>query len=88
MSNRDPLAAEVLVTTEISAEEKHAIVDAFCALDVAVRIRMIPTRRGLEQLHWLVLATLPLHAFLSGLGAACSGRRPGAETAGWPSGRC
>lgn len=33
---------------------------------------MVPTRRGLEQLHWLVLAALPLHAFLSGLGSAAA----------------
>ena len=28
--------------------------------------------RGSEQLHWLVLAALPLHAFLSGLGSAAA----------------
>jgi xanthine dehydrogenase molybdopterin-binding subunit B len=33
---------------------------------------MVPTRRGSEQLHWLVLAALPLHAFLSGLGSAAA----------------
>jgi hypothetical protein len=33
---------------------------------------MISARRGLEQLQWLVLATLPLHAFLSGLGSAAA----------------
>ena len=72
MSNRDPLAAEVLVTAEVSAEEEWAIVEAFRALNVAARTRMVPTRRGLEQLHWLVLAALPLHAFLSGLGSAAA----------------
>ncbi len=72
MSNRDPLAAEVLITAEVSAEEEQAIVEAFRALDVAARTRMVPTRRGLEQLHWLVLAALPLHAFLSGLGSAAA----------------
>ncbi len=72
MSDHDPLAAEVLVTAEVSAEEEQAIVEAFRALDVAARTRMVPTRRGLDQLHWLVLATLPLHAFLSGLGSAAA----------------
>ena len=72
MSSRDPLAAEVLVTAEVSAEEERAIVEAFHVLDVAARTRMVPTRRGLDQLHWLVLATLPLHAFLSGLGSAAA----------------
>lgn len=70
MRNSNPLAAEVLVTAEISAEEEQAIVEAFRSLGVAARTRMVPTRRGLEQLHWLVLATLPLQAFLSGLGSA------------------
>lgn len=42
------------------------------ALAIAARTRMVPTRRGLEQLHWLVLAALPLHAFLSGLGSAAA----------------
>ncbi len=72
MSNSDPLAAEVLVTAEVSADEEQVIVEAFRALDVAARTRMVPTRRGLEQLHWLVLAALPLHAFLSGLGSAAA----------------
>lgn len=72
MSNSDPLAADVLVTAEASAEEERAIVEAFCALGVAARTRMVLTLRGLEQLHWLVLATLPLHAFLSGLGSAAA----------------
>lgn len=53
MNNRDPLAVEVLVTAEVSAEEEQAIVEAFRVLDVAARTRMVPTRRGLEQLHWL-----------------------------------
>ncbi|MGH3769901.1 MAG: hypothetical protein ACRDRW_00630 [Pseudonocardiaceae bacterium] len=72
MSRSASLAAEVLVTAEVSAEEEQAIVDAFRALDVAARTRMVSTRRGLEQLQWLVLATLPLHALLSGLGSAAA----------------
>jgi hypothetical protein len=72
MSNRSPLAGEVLVAAEISAEEEQAIVETCRALGVAARTRVVPTRRGLEQLHWLVLATLPLHALLSGLGSAAA----------------
>lgn len=72
MSNSEPLAAEVLVTAGISAVEEQKIVEAFRALGVAARTRMVPTRRGLDQLHWLALATLPLHAFLSGLGSAAA----------------
>lgn len=72
MSNSDPHAAQILVSAEFSAAEEQEIVEAFRALDVAVRIRMVPARRGLEQLQWLVLAALPLHAFLSGLGSAAA----------------
>jgi hypothetical protein len=72
MSDSGPLAAEILVTAEVSAEEEQTIVEAFRALDIATRTRMVPTHRGLEQLQWLVLATLPLHALLSGLGSAAA----------------
>ncbi len=72
MNDSGPLAAEILVTAEASAEEEQAIVEAFRALDIATRTRMVPTHRGLEQLQWLVLATLPLHALLSGLGSAAA----------------
>lgn len=72
MNNSDPRAAEVLITAEVSAEEEQAIVEAFRALGVAARARMVPTRRSLEQLQWLVLAALPLHAFLSELGSAAA----------------
>ncbi|MGH3828946.1 MAG: hypothetical protein ACRDRS_00620 [Pseudonocardiaceae bacterium] len=65
-------AAEVLVTAEVSAEEEQAIVDAFRALDVVARTRLVPARRGLDQLPWLVLATLPLHAFLERLGSVAA----------------
>jgi hypothetical protein len=72
MSSRDLLAAEVLVTADVSAEEEQAIVETFRALDVTARTRMVPTRRDLEQLQWLVLAALPLHAFLSEVGSAAA----------------
>lgn len=69
MARPDPLAAEVLVTAEVSREQEQAIVKAFDALGVTARARTVPTRRGVGELQWLVLATLPLHAFLSGLGS-------------------
>ncbi len=72
MSNSDPLAAEILVTAEASAEVELALIEIFRSLGVAPRTRIVPTRRGLDQLYWLVLAALPLHAFLSGLGAAAA----------------
>jgi hypothetical protein len=68
MSDPHLLAAEVLVTSDVPAEHEPAIIDAFRAVGVTARIRMAPTRRGVEDLPWLVLATLPLQAFLTGLG--------------------
>jgi hypothetical protein len=44
-------------------------VAAFDALGVTARARTVSTGRGVGDLRWLVLATLPLHAFLSGLGS-------------------
>ena len=69
MTRPDSLAAEILVTAEVSPEREQAIVEAFDALGVTARARTVPTRRGAEELQWLVLATLPLHGFLSGLGS-------------------
>ena len=69
MARPDSLAAEILVTAEVSPEQEQAIVEAFGALGATFRARTVPTRRGARELQWLVLATLPLHAFLSGLGA-------------------
>ena len=68
MPRPDSLAAEILVTAEVSPEQEQAIVETFGALGVAARARTVPTRRGVGELQWLVLATLPLHAFLTALG--------------------
>lgn len=72
MSDIDPLAAEVLVTAEVSARDEQTIVEIFRDLDVIAHPRMVPTRRGMMGLEWVVLATLPLHALLSGFGSAAA----------------
>ena len=69
MARPDQLAAEILLTAEVTPERERAIVEAFGALGVTGRARTVPTRRGVGELQWLVLATLPLHAFLSSLGS-------------------
>jgi hypothetical protein len=63
------LAAELLVTADVPPDEEQAIVEAFGALGVAASARVVPTRRGVADLQWLVLAALPLHAFLSTVGS-------------------
>ena len=70
MATPDRLAAEVLVAAEVPVEQERAIVLAFGDLGVAARARAVPTRRGAAELQWLVLAALPLQAFLSGLGSS------------------
>ncbi|MGH3916814.1 MAG: hypothetical protein ACRDTC_25905 [Pseudonocardiaceae bacterium] len=62
MSNFNPLAPEALVTAEVLAEEEQVIVDAFPALGVATPTRIVSARHGLENLQWLVFATVPLQA--------------------------
>jgi hypothetical protein len=69
MDNSEPLPIQLLVTANVPAEQEQAIVDAFGALGVVTHTRVIPARRGAGELQWMVLATLPLHAFLGSLGS-------------------
>jgi hypothetical protein len=73
MTKPDQIAAEVLVAADVPLEQERAIVEAFGAVGVAARVRMVPARRGAEDLQWLVLATLRLQAFLSALGSNLAG---------------
>ncbi|MGH8909788.1 MAG: hypothetical protein ACRD0K_25670 [Egibacteraceae bacterium] len=69
MAGPDLIAVDVLLSETVSPERERAVVEAFGALGVAVRTRVVPARRGPTELQWLILATLPLHAFLTGLGS-------------------
>lgn len=69
MSDPDLPAAQILVTAEVGAERSRLIAEGFRSLGLTVRIRTVPTRRGPDEMQWLMLATLPLQAVLSGLGA-------------------
>jgi hypothetical protein len=69
MGSPDLLTAEVLVAAEVPPEQEQVIVEAFHAIGVTARARVVPPRRGVGDLQWLVLATLPLHAFLGSLGS-------------------
>jgi hypothetical protein len=70
MTDPDRLTAEVLVAAEVPADQEQAVIDAFGALGVAVRSRVVPVHRGAADTQWLLLAMLPLQAFLSTLGAS------------------
>jgi hypothetical protein len=69
MHDREPLTAQVLINGNLPIEQEQAIVETFSTLGVIARTRITPARRGIGELQWLVLATLPLHAFLGGLGS-------------------
>jgi hypothetical protein len=69
VGNSDPLTTELLLPVEVPPEQERAIVEAFHAIGVTARARIIPPRRGVGDLHWLVLAALPLQAFLGSLGS-------------------
>jgi hypothetical protein len=69
MTRPDRFTAEVLLAAEVSPEQEQAITEAFSALGVAIRARIVPARRGTAELQWLLLAMLPLQAFLSTLGS-------------------
>jgi hypothetical protein len=65
----DLLKAEILVAASVSSDKEQALVQAFRDVGVSARTRVLPARRGGEQLQWLVLAALPLQAFLGALGS-------------------
>jgi hypothetical protein len=69
VGSSDPLTTELLLPAEIPPEQERAIVEAFHSIGVTARARVIPPRRGVGDLQWLVLAALPLQAFLGGLGS-------------------
>jgi hypothetical protein len=73
MASPDRLTAELLVAAEVPPEQEQAILEAFGALGVAVRARIVPARRGAGELQWLLLAVIPLQAFLSTLGSTFAG---------------
>jgi hypothetical protein len=62
MSDSPPFTADMLVDAEVSAEQERLLVDGFARLGVAARARVVPARRGVGDLSWLVLVSLPLQA--------------------------
>ena len=69
MDSSASIAADVLVRPETSTADEHDVMEAFATIGVAATTRLAPTQRTLNDAEWLVLAVLPLQAFLSGLGS-------------------
>ena len=68
---RDPenLTAEVFLDGRVPADRERGLVDALAALGVRAQAKVVPARRGLGEVHWLVLVAVPLQAFLSSVGS-------------------
>ncbi|MFK4065637.1 hypothetical protein [Streptomyces sp. NPDC029674] len=65
-----PPRAELLLDREVPEELRQELVAAFDGLGAPpVRVRRTLDHRGAADVPWIVLASLPLQAFLSGLGA-------------------
>jgi hypothetical protein len=68
MAEAASLPADVFVDARLTPEWQDVIVDTLAALGASARVKAVPSRRGGSELQWMILATLPLQAFLAGLG--------------------
>lgn len=68
MTDPGLMTADIIVDARLSPERQAVLIDALAALGATARIRVLPLRRSAGDLQWLVLAALPLQAFLSGIG--------------------
>ena len=64
------LTAEVLLDSNISADEEQSLVAALRGCGVTAEAKIIPPRRDAQTLTWMVLVSLPLQAFISAIGTA------------------
>ncbi|MFC9428327.1 hypothetical protein [Streptomyces sp. NPDC056987] len=63
------LSAELLLDRDVTDAQKDQLVTMLGELGVRADARRALAHRGPAELGWVVLLALPLHAFLSGLGA-------------------
>jgi hypothetical protein len=68
VSDQRGMPADIFLDEQTSPEEQDIIAGALAGLGVSARVRIVPRRRSASDLQWLVLAALPLQAFLSGIG--------------------
>jgi len=68
-ASEPPVAADVLHDGRVGADDEELILAALAACGVAARVRVVPARRDVQALTWLLLISLPLQAFLSVIGA-------------------
>jgi hypothetical protein len=68
MTNAGSLTVDIFVDARLSPEREQAVTGALTALGASVRVKVLPPRRTADDLQWIVLAALPLQAFLSSIG--------------------
>ncbi|HEX6352952.1 hypothetical protein [Actinophytocola sp.] len=61
--------AELLFDSDVTEDEEEHVAAVFTGFGYQIHSRRRRTHRGPDDLGWLVLAALPLQAFLSALGA-------------------
>jgi hypothetical protein len=59
--------ADIVLFEPLPADVEAEVSELFREVGASVRVRSVPTRRGLSEAQWLVLALIPLEAFLKPL---------------------
>jgi hypothetical protein len=67
MTGQAAIPADLIVDATL-ADQQDLVVSALTALGVRTSVKVLPPRRGAAELQWLVLAVLPLQAFLTAVG--------------------
>jgi hypothetical protein len=63
-----PVRAEVLHDGRVGPDDEELILAALTGCGVAAEVKIIPARRDVQTLTWLLLISLPLQGFLSAVG--------------------
>jgi hypothetical protein len=68
MTEAESLSADILIRSQITREQEQPLADSLTALGFTPNVRVLPPRRVIEPLTWLILIALPLQAFLNKVG--------------------
>lgn len=63
------MTAEVFLDSNMADADTGSLLAVFSAVGITAQVRTVPPRRDAVTLGWIVLAALPLQAFLSAIGA-------------------
>jgi hypothetical protein len=68
MTDPEPHRVDLLLDRQVTPEQEQPLTAALTALGYSPSVRVLPPRRTVEPLTWLILIALPLQAFLTTLG--------------------